>query len=87
MITKDGIIKDFKIDCIFLTERPFNKNTLIQKHYRTGKGGEERTLTLCFHCGRISYGWGYKCRYCMKDTRVDLSEAYYKIQEYEGGND
>ncbi len=48
---------------------------------------EERTLTLCIHCGRISYGWGYRCRYCMKDTRVDLSEAYYEIKDYEGGNE
>ena len=43
----------------------------------------ERTLTLCFHCGKISFGWGYICPYCMKDTRIDLNEAYYKIQDYE----
>jgi len=47
----------------------------------------ERTLTLCFHCGRISFGWGYKCRYCMKDTRIDKSELYYEIQNYGGGNE
>lgn len=46
----------------------------------------ERTITLCFHCGKISFGWGFKCPYCMKDTRIDLSEAYYKIQDYEGVN-
>ena len=47
----------------------------------------DRTLTLCFHCGRISFGWGYKCPYCLKDTRIDKSEVYYEIQNYEGGNE
>ena len=42
---------------------------------------------VCPHCGRLSYGWGYKCVYCKKDTKVDLSEAYHKIQDYEGGNE
>jgi len=48
---------------------------------------EDRTAKICQHCGRMSFGWGFRCRHCMKDTRVDLSEVYHKIQEYEGGNE
>ena len=44
---------------------------------------KDRILTLCPHCGRISFGWGYRCRYCMKDTRIDVTEAYDKIRDYD----
>ena len=47
----------------------------------------DRTLTLCFHCGRISSGWGYICPYCMKDTRIEKNEILYEGRDYEGGND
>ena len=47
----------------------------------------DKTLTLCHHCERISFGWGYKCRYCLKDTRINLSDAYYIIKDVEGGNE
>ena len=87
---KVKILKDFEVNCVYLTKRPFGKNTLIQNYYNTkgrNKIMRDRTLTLCNHCGRISFGWGYICPYCMKDTRIDLNEAYYKIGEYEGGNE
>ena len=62
-------------------------NRLRISHFRKEKIILDRTLTLCIYCGRISFGWGYKCPYCMKDTRVNLSDAYYEINNYEGGNE
>ena len=52
-------------------------------HFKKGDKMIDRTATICPHCGRISFGWGYKCAYCMKDARIDKVEAYDKIRDYD----
>jgi tRNA(Ile2) C34 agmatinyltransferase TiaS len=42
---------------------------------------------ICPECGRMSFGWGYRCRYCMADMRIDKVECYIKIRDYEEGNE
>lgn len=39
--------------------------------------------TICPECGRMSFGWGWKCPYCGANTETDKTECYLIARDYD----